>query len=121
MNQQQRHSTGVDGLDAHLGGGLLPGTFEAASAHTVDSTFGTGFSKILDTLSTGEWQEPVESGLGLHLVRVQSRVEGTLPELADIRPIVEREWANEKRLETRKLVNEQLVENYDIVIEWPAE
>ena len=43
-----------------------------------------------------DWQGPVESGLGLHLVKITERVEGSLPELADIRPIVEREWANGK-------------------------
>jgi len=102
-------------------GGMLPGYFEAATARSVDSTFGEGFSRRLDALSTGDWQGPVESGLGLHLVRMESRVEGTLPELADIRPIVEREWANEKRLETRQAINEQLLNDYEVVIEWPAE
>ena len=101
--------------------GLLPSYFEITPARVVESTFGLGFSENLDTLPTGEWRGPIESGLGLHLIRLESRVEGTLPELAEIRPIVEREWANEKRLETRRMINEQLLSNYDVVIEWPAE
>ena len=124
---------GVD-LDAHLADqlfalragnttpastGLLPSHFDAVPARVVDSTFGTGFSENLDALIPGEWQGPVESGLGPHLVLLESRVEGTLPEMAEIRPVVEREWANEKRLETRRMINEQLLKDYEVEIEWP--
>lgn len=100
--------------------GLLPSHFDAEPARVVNNTFGTGFSENLDALEPGEWQGPVESGLGLHLVRLESVVEGTLPELADIRRAVEREWANEKRLETRRMINEQLLKDYEVEIEWPA-
>lgn len=101
--------------------GLLPAYYEAAPAHSVDGMFGLGFSENLDELSTGDWQGPIESGLGLHLIRLEAHTEGTLPDLADIRPIVEREWANEKRLETRRLINEKLLTEYDVEIEWPTD
>jgi len=100
---------------------LLPTFFDATPDRVVDSNFGSGFSDSLDLLTTGEWQGPVESGLGLHLVRIEARVEGALPDLGDIRPLVEREWAHEKRLETRRIINEQLLNDYDVVIEWPTE
>lgn len=103
------------------GAGLLPSSFSSAPGRVVDGSFGSGFSEKLDELTVGEWQGPVESGLGLHLVRLDFREEGTLPELAEIRPIVEREWANEKRLETRRMINEQLLADYEVVIEWPTE
>lgn len=102
-------------------GGLLPLYFENTPAHSVDGSFGTGFSESLDALPMNDWQGPVESGLGLHLVKITERIEGSLPELADIRPIVEREWANENRLETRRLINDQLLSNYEVTIEWPTE
>ena len=102
-----------------LNSGLLPSHFDGEPARVVDSTFGTGFSTKLDVLTPGEWQGPVESGLGLHLVQLETRVEGTLPQLADIRPVVEREWANVRRLETRRMINEQLLKDYEVVIEWP--
>ena len=100
--------------------GLLPARFDRAPSRVVDGSFGTGFSRKLDGLSEGSWQGPIESGLGVHLIRIESREEGTLPELAEIRPLVEREWANNKRLETRRKTNEQLLELYGVVIEWPA-
>jgi hypothetical protein len=103
------------------GSGLLPTYFDSASTRIVDSTFGAGFSQSLDDLETGQWVGPVESGLGAHLIVLQERVPGIDPALADIRPIVEREWANEKRAETRQTINETLLANYDVVIEWPTE
>ena len=44
-----------------------------------------------------------------------------MPELAEIRPVVEREWANERRLESRRRMNEQLVAAYEVTVEWPEE
>jgi parvulin-like peptidyl-prolyl isomerase len=69
----------------------------------------------------GQWEGPIESGLGLHLIRLETRIEGSLPDLDEIRPIVVREWANQKRVDTRQLINEQLLEVYDVTIEWPGE
>jgi parvulin-like peptidyl-prolyl isomerase len=100
---------------------MLPSYFDNTPARAVDNSFGRGFAKSLDALPLNDWQGPVESGLGLHLVKIAERVEGYLPDLADIRPIVEREWVNENRLETRRLINDQLLSNYDVVIEWPTE
>lgn len=108
------------GNTVHGGAGLLPTSFEAAAARAVDGSFGRGFSQSLDALPVGEWVGPIESGLGLHLIRLETRIAGSLPVLEDIRPIVEREWANQKRLDTRQLINEQLLQDYDVVIEWPS-
>ncbi len=109
------------GKEADGDAGLLPTFFDATPRRAVDGSFGLGFSDNLDLLSPGDWQGPIESGLGLHLIRLESRVEGTLPDLAEIRPVVEREWAYENRLETRQMINEQLLNDYEVVIEWPTE
>ena len=101
--------------------GLLPAFFDATPGRVVDSNFGIDFSNKLDLLPSGLWQGPIESGLGLHLIRMGARVAGTVPDLADIRSIVEREWAHEKRLDSRRIINERLLNDYEIVIEWPTE
>ena len=100
---------------------LLPTFFDASPSRVVDSNFGSDFSAKLDLLPLGEWHGPIESGIGLHLTRMNTRVKGTVPDLAEIRPIVEREWAHEKRLKSRRLINEKLLNDYDVVIEWPKE
>lgn len=98
---------------------LLPQSFNRAQRQAVDGTFGTGFSNELDDLETGDWQGPVRSGLGFHLIKIESRTEGQLPALDEIRLIVEREWSNEKRLSIRREMNERFVAEYDVTIEWP--
>jgi PPIC-type PPIASE domain len=100
--------------------GLLPASLDATPSRVVDSNFGIDFSDKLDLLPEGGWQGPIESGLGYHLIRIESRVAGTVPGLADIRSIVEREWAHEKRLESRRIINERLLSDYEVVIEWPT-
>jgi len=107
----ERHA---DGLDDYVARQLA-----ASPSRVVDSTFGTGFSGELDKLEPGSWQGPVKSGLGLHLVLLESATAGSVPKLDAIRRTVEREWANDKRQDSRKEFNDKLLENYEVVIEWP--
>jgi hypothetical protein len=98
---------------------LLPKSFEDASRRAVESTFGTVFAQQLDALATGQWSDPISSGIGLHLVKLESRLPDRLPDLEEIRPLVKREWANQKRLELRQKFNEKLLKDFQVVIEWP--
>ena len=94
---------------------------DQATRQAVDGTFGTGFSGELDKLKVGDWQGPVRSGLGLHLIRIERRAPGRLPDLDQIRAIVGREWSNEKRLVIREEMNRSMLDGYDIIIEWPKD
>ena len=87
----------------------------------IDGTFGKGFSEELDKLTIGDWQGPVRSGLGIHLIHLEARTEGRLPELAEIRSVVQREWSNEKRIANRRKMNDRLLDDYEVIIEWPEE
>ncbi len=100
---------------------LLPPSFDHVDRESVESTFGSGFPGRLDELEVGDWQGPVRSGLGIHLIKIKSRTPGHLPELAQIRPLVAREWNNEKRLATRREMNDSILEHYEVVIEWPED
>lgn len=98
---------------------LMPGSFDQASRRDVDRVFGKGFSEQIDTLSTTAWVGPVRSGLGLHLIRLEKRVDGRLPELSEIRSDIEREWVYENREAARRKMNEGLLGKYEIEMEWP--
>ena len=100
---------------------LLAESFDQDSRQTVDGTFGMGFSEELDKLTIGDWQGPIRSGFGIHLIRLAARTEGRLPELAEIRSVVQREWSNEKRIANRRKMNDRLLEDYEVIIEWPEE
>jgi len=98
---------------------LLEHRFEAAPTSEVAKQFGEQFAAKLGELSPGQWQGPVESGYGVHLVLVGERTEGRLPELADVRDVVRREWANAKRLETNEQFFQELLKGYVVTIERP--
>lgn len=98
---------------------LLGDTFKGLSKDQVARTFGDGFAERLFTLAPGRWQGPVPSSYGLHFVFVDERAEGALPPLEEVRPAVEREWANARRVENLDEFHRLLAERYQIVIEAP--
>ena len=79
--------------------------------------FGTIFTDGLRGLETGRWAGPVESGFGLHLVFIQQREEGRVPELEEVREAVQRDWLSKRRTESVDGLYERLAENYSIDIE----
>ena len=100
---------------------LIAESFVDAPRQAVDGSFGTGFSTSLDELELETWQGPIRSGIGLHLILLENRVEGRLPSLDEIRPIVEREWSNVQRIANRKAMDAELLKAYEVVIEWPQQ
>ena len=70
-------------------------------------------------LSPGQWRGPVDSGFGVHLVWVVKRTEGRVPELAEVRDDVRREWANAQRLELNEKFYQELYKRYSVTIESP--
>lgn len=82
-------------------------------------TFGDIFAKQIAELRPSDWQGPFYSGLGGHLVNVTGRVEGRMPTLDEIRPLVEREWLATQRVELKDLAYGRLREDYEVVVELP--
>lgn len=75
---------------------LLP-AHQDASVTTTDGLFGEGFGEAVAALPTGEWDGPLASGYGLHLVRVEAREGGSLPALDAIRGRVRGDYLTETR------------------------
>jgi len=96
---------------------LLDYEFSDVSAREVASQFGEAFAARLAELTTGQWQGPVESGYGVHLVWVSERSEARLPALAEVRDTVRREWENERRLEANEKFYQELLKRYTVTIE----
>jgi hypothetical protein len=98
---------------------LLPQNFEKVSLAEVKQTFGEQFATGLSTLPLGQWQGPVNSGYGVHLVFVSQRSEGHTPSLAEIRNQVRLEWLNSRRTEAIEKFYEALLRHYTVKIEFP--
>lgn len=98
---------------------MLPSEFESASERDVQALLGTQFAERLPDVPVGEWTGPVESGYGLHLVRVSERSGGRMPALAEVRDDVLRDWQLANREQTNREVYERFREKYEVVVERP--
>jgi hypothetical protein len=98
---------------------LLDHKFDALPASEVTKLFGETFAAKLGGLSSSQWQGPVESGYGVHLVFVSQRTEGRLPALMEVRDAVRREWANARRMEANEKLYEAMLKRYVVTIERP--
>jgi hypothetical protein len=96
---------------------MLDNTFDALPAGEVAKLFGEKFATSLGGLSLGQWQGPVESGYGVHLVYVNEHQEARAPVLADVREAVSRGLDNARRLEAKEEFYRELLKRYTVVIE----
>jgi len=96
---------------------MLPQEVDLSSRGDVVRTFGEDFAGRIEALAPGTWAGPIQSGFGLHLVLVRERVEGSLPDLARVRPAVEREFASDRRTRQLAAMYERLLAKYKVVVE----
>jgi hypothetical protein len=119
LAQLQRAAVPVD--TAALGDAfLLEDKFAAVPASEIAKQFGQKFVMKLADLPVGQWQGPVESGYGLHVVMISERAAGRLPALAEVREAVRREWTNGRRLDANEKLYLELQKRYNVTIESPA-
>lgn len=114
--------TGRTRVDLALAGDptLLPESMTQASPQVIAGTFGQEFAAAIETAPVGRWSGPVRSGYGLHLVSVDQRVDSRTPALAEVRPIVLREWQSEQRRRQNAALLDALKRKYEVHVEGPA-
>ena len=99
---------------------LLPEEVRGASTIDVDAQFGREFTAAIARLPAGEWQGPVPSSYGFHLVRVTEHVQGRELGLAAAREAVLRDFQEERRREANHELLEKLKGRYRITIDEDA-
>jgi peptidyl-prolyl cis-trans isomerase C len=76
---------------------MLPLSYADVTIETLERDYGEAFAKAVAAAPVGQWTGPVESGFGLHLVRVESRQGRKVPPLAEVRDDVRIAWIEERR------------------------
>ncbi len=99
----------------------LPADLRLGPVREVSLTFGEAFARAIEPFAPGQWSGPVESTYGLHLVLVRERVAASRPELAAIRPQVERELITERRSRALDALCRRLLAKYSVEIERAAQ
>lgn len=95
-------------------------TFNNEADFSVSRLFGQVFTQAIFELPVGQWAGPVESGYGLHIVRVNSRTNSRKPPLEQVRDRVRMEWVAQQQRETNDMLYAELRKRYEIIIEGPA-
>ncbi|MDW4500329.1 peptidylprolyl isomerase [Sulfitobacter sp. D35] len=95
---------------------MLPARLPLSPVPLVVRTFGAGFAEALAALPVGEWQGPVQSSYGLHVVKVTEREAAVLPTLEQIRDRVETEWRADRMREAREAFGAALLDRYAITL-----
>ena len=98
---------------------LLPPQMQRATPRDIANAFGSDFADAVAQAQRDAWSGPHASAYGLHLLRVTDSEPGGLPTLAEVRPLVEREWANERRQEANARFYQALRDRYTVEIRLP--
>ena len=96
---------------------LLLAAVEAASSHDVARIFGSVFVEGLAEIAPGEWSGPVESGYGLHYVKISAHTPARSPQLDEVRAAVERDLLNDRMSQINESFYAALRERYTVRME----
>ena len=98
---------------------MTPLQFELADENEIAREMGQQFVNTIKELPIGDWQGPVDSGFGIHLVRISQHIEGDLPPLAEIQAAVQRDWEAEQREQVNESFYLALREQYRVTFADP--
>lgn len=112
--------SGPDSTPPRVGDSIgLDRRFADAREDELGGRFGVDFAAALSGLPVGRWSGPVPSAYGFHLVYVEAMTPARLPELAEVREEVLRDWREAQLREARDRAYATLRERYRVTIEAP--
>jgi hypothetical protein len=88
-----------------------------AARPTLVNLFGETIATHALAAPVGEWEGPLRSPWGAHLVRVAGRTEATLPAVADVRTQLVLAWREDRRRERERAAIAQLRRQWQVRVE----
>ena len=95
----------------------LPPDLPLSRLSDIAETYGPEISEAARKAPVGQWQGPVRSSYGFHLIRVTGRQPGRIPALAEVRDAVTAEWVQAKRREVEDRRLAEMLKRFEVVIE----
>jgi peptidyl-prolyl cis-trans isomerase C len=86
------------------------------SPDQIGGIFGSAFAQALPQLKQRQWQGPIESGLGWHLVWVESTIPGRVPAFEEVEATVKSEWIDEQRAQGKRNMFDRMLARYQVVL-----
>lgn len=96
---------------------LLDSEFQEVDQAAVSGQFGVKFAGAVFALPLNTWHGPVESGYGLHLVRLSAHQPARLRDFAAVRAQVLDRWQEQRQREDNQKYFASLLKKYDVVMD----
>lgn len=108
----------VDGPEAAAAGDpfMAQRQYPERTAADVAKDFGPPFADAVFALAPGTWQGPVVSGLGAHLVFVETHVPARVPAYEAVADAVRADWVAAQRDEWKRVAYETMRARYEVVL-----
>jgi hypothetical protein len=88
-----------------------------ADMQSVAGQFGREFADAVFALKPGGWSGPIESGYGLHLVRVSDVKPANRREFSEVKTQVLERWREQRQREDNEKYFASLLKKYDVVVD----
>jgi hypothetical protein len=95
--------------------------YRERSPEYLGKEFGPSFALAVDKLPAGSWQGPIESGLGWHLVFIDTVITGRTPEFEEIEPDVKSAWLGEQKALAWEKAYRDIRAKYTVLLPAPPE
>ncbi len=89
------------------------------TAEYLNKEFGPAFTAAVAKLPAGSWKGPIESGLGWHLVFVDTIVPARAPVFEEIEPDVKQAWLADQKAKAVKKAYEDMRAKYTVLMPAP--
>jgi len=96
---------------------MLETSYAGQSEREVSAAFGEVFAEAVVRLPVGEWQGPVSSGYGLHLVNVEAREESRIPEWREVAGRVIGDMEFEAKAAAKDQLYQEIAQNYEVFLD----
>ena len=96
---------------------MLPSVVTDTSEDELARTFGEEFREAVVGLPVGQWQGPVTSGFGLHLVKINHREDSRIPEWVEVRDSITTDLMYEGRKAAEDQFYAEVLPRYQVVYE----
>ncbi len=96
---------------------MLETSYADQSEREVSAAFGELFAEAVVRLPVGEWQGPVSSGYGLHLVKVVKREESRVPEWREVAGRVIGDMEFEAKASSKDQLYQEIAQNYEVFLD----
>jgi hypothetical protein len=78
--------------------------------------FGSNFAQEVVGLKPGNWQGPIESGYGWHVVFIDSSIPSRVPAFEEIEPDIKAEWIADQQMQAKRKAYEIMRARYQVVV-----